>query len=448
MPRVSPKTIWRWSQLLTTILMVIMEWLVRGVITCFFRIVPLSYCLDLLGIPQGAPAYTKEDEEMEMDTCEYIESRGFPSESHFVTTPDGYILGLQRIPSKNSVTCADGADEASNEVSSRQATRGVVLLVHGFMQSSEAFIIRKDSSNSLPLVLAEAGYDVWLGNNRGNKYSCKHATKKPANEDFWDFSLDEMIRYDMPSMIEYVIAQSRAENLTLIGFSQGTAQGFACMSSDPKLAKKVNLFIALAPVSEVRGFSNPVVDNLARARPDFIFLLFGKRSILPSTLFWRKLLSRNVFVKVIDNAVMFLFGWSASCIAPEEKALLYSHIYSFSSVKTVVHWFQIIQSSKFQMFDDCMTVVSSVNPYDRYTTKILPHYRTMQLKCPVACFYGGRDNLPNTKVVLSNIPKDKVALFHKEEEYEHLDFMWAKDTGKKICPRVLSLLKEYNPISI
>jgi len=210
----------------------------------------------------------------------------------------------------------------------------------------------------------------------------------------------------------------------------------------------VNLFVALAPVSEVRGFSNPVVDNLARARPDFIFLLFGKRSILPSTLFWRKLLSRNVFVKVIDKAIMFLFGWSASCIAPEEKALLYSHIYSFSSVKTVVHWFQIIQSSKFQMFDDCMAAVNSLNPYDRYTTKALPHYRTMQLKCPVACFYGGRDNLPNTKAVLANIPKDKVALFHKEEEYEHLDFMWAKDTGKKICPRVLSLLKEYNPISI
>jgi hypothetical protein len=93
-------------------MMVIMEWLVRGVITWFFRIVPLSYCLDLMGIPQRAPQYTKEDEEMEMDTCEYIESRGFPSESHFVTTPDGYILGLQRIPSKNSFTCADGADGA------------------------------------------------------------------------------------------------------------------------------------------------------------------------------------------------------------------------------------------------------------------------------------------------------------------------------------------------
>lgn len=47
--------------------------------------------------PLETPQYTKEDEEMEMDTCEYIESRGYPTESHFATTPDGYVLGLQRI---------------------------------------------------------------------------------------------------------------------------------------------------------------------------------------------------------------------------------------------------------------------------------------------------------------------------------------------------------------
>jgi len=440
---ISPKTIWRWSQLTTAIIMVILEWFIREVLTIFFKVVPLSYCLYLLGITRESRKYTQEEAEMEMDTTEFIESRGFPSESHFATTQDGYFLGLHRIPALRNT---DGADEIPVDADDRLPVRGVVLFVHGFMQSSESFIIRRDSSNSLPLVLAEAGYDVWLGNNRGNKYSCKHATKKPIHDDFWDFSLDEMIRYDLPCMIEYVLAKTGAENLTLIGFSQGTAQGFACMSSNPLLASKVNLFIALAPVSEVRGFSNPVVDQLARARPDFIFLLFGKRSILPSTLVWRKILSRSMFVQAIDTSINFLFGWTASCIDPCEKPLLYAHIYSFSSVKTVVHWFQIIQTTKFQMFDDTLAVNSSSNPYDRYTNTSLPQYRTLQLQCPVALFYGGRDNLPNTKALLANMPKDRVALIHKEDEYEHLDFMWAKDTGKKISPHVLTLLNKYNPI--
>lgn len=407
---------------------------------CVFKVVPLAHCLNLLR-STNVPRYTKEDEEMEMDTCEFIESRGFPTESHFVTTPDHYVLGLHRIPYTKAPT--DGADEGGWE---RQPPRGVVLLVHGFMQSSEAFTIRRDSSNSIPLVLAAAGYDVWLGNNRGNKYSCKHATRKPIHEDFWDFCIDDMIRYDMPTMIQYVLSETGAESLSLIGFSQGTAQGFACLSSNPQLAKRVNLFIALAPVSEVRGFSNPVVDNLARSRPDFIFLLFGKRSILPSTLFWRKVLSRSMFVQTIDKAILFLFGWTAQCIDPAEKALLYSHIYSFSSVKTVVHWFQIIQSAKFQMFDDSLSVPPSPSsgPYDHYTSTCLPQYRTAQLGCPVACFYGGCDNLPNIKALLAALPKDKIVLLHKENEYEHLDFMWAKDIGKKICPKILTLLEQYN----
>ena len=70
-------------------------------------------------------------------------------------------------------------------------------MMHGIIESSDGWIVNGEKSPAA--LVAEAGYDVWLGNQRGNKYSRFHLTKDPddimadleKNEKcFWDFFFD------------------------------------------------------------------------------------------------------------------------------------------------------------------------------------------------------------------------------------------------------------------
>jgi hypothetical protein len=76
------------------------------------------------------------------------------------------------------------------------------------MDTSDCWIM--DHPDEAPgFVMAREGYDVWFGNNRGNRYSRKHKTKDPGDVGFWDFSWKEMGEYDAPAMIDFVLDQTQ-----------------------------------------------------------------------------------------------------------------------------------------------------------------------------------------------------------------------------------------------
>ena len=60
--------------------------------------------------------------------------------------------------------------------------------------------------------------------------------------------------------------------------------------------------------------------------------------MLPSAHSWCQILNPVKFVRVIDTSIRFLFGWTADQISQTRKLVLYHHLYSYSSVKSVVHW--------------------------------------------------------------------------------------------------------------
>ena len=121
-----------------------------------------------------------------VDYCNYF---NYPVESHRITTVDGYILTVFRIQRKYSQITAD---------------LPVVFFQHGLLDSAEGWIIN-DESKAPAFMMANLGYDVWLGNVRGNKYSREHVHYNADQDaEFWQFSFDEMAKYDLPAYFEYV----------------------------------------------------------------------------------------------------------------------------------------------------------------------------------------------------------------------------------------------------
>ena len=79
-----------------------------------------------------------------------------------------------------------------------------ILLMNGANMNADSWVINKQKSQTLPFLLADLGYDVWLGNNRGvNDYS-SHESLTVNDPEYWDFSFAEMGTFDVPAMINYI----------------------------------------------------------------------------------------------------------------------------------------------------------------------------------------------------------------------------------------------------
>ena len=278
-----------------------------------------------------------------------------------------------------------------------------------------------------------------LGNNRGNKYSKKSTRSSPTSHSFWDFSIDQFAFHDIPDSIDYILATTSQPSLSYIGFSQGTAQAFATLSIHPNLNDKVDVFIALAPAMSPAGLHNGVVDALIKASPDVLFLAFGRRSILSSATMWQAILYPPIFVRLIDMSLGFLFNWTSKNISAHQKLAAYPHLYSFTSTKSVVHWFQIIRNKSFQMYDDDTQAPLSIGASERYYK--VAKFPTRNIKTPIVLVYGGSDSLVDINVMLRELPKHTVA---KEiPHFEHLDFLWAEHVETLVFPQVFDALEAY-----
>ncbi|KAI1294236.1 Gastric triacylglycerol lipase [Halotydeus destructor] len=371
---------------------------------------------------------------------ELISSRGYECQAHQVVTSDGYILTVHRVV---------------NAKFSGQSVKPIILN-HGLLSSAGDFLINSpgggagdsdEVGNNLGFELAKRGYDVWLANNRGNKYSLNHTSLTSKQRKFWDFSFDEMAEYDLPAVIDHVLNITGFETVSYVGHSQGTSIMFALLSTQPKYNKLVKPFISLAPVTTVIWATANVrllayEDALIKFfeikggpfLPDKVLSALGKVGCAAAP---------PVSNYICENILFFILGgWDSPQLNATRVPVYVSQDPAGTSSKNMIHWAQGIRQFTFSKFD-----YGLIGNLKKYGKPIPPEYDVSKITNENMAFITAlNDGLADPLDVQLLRERLRVKLIHDERVpyplFNHLDFIWGKDSGKYVNQVVLDILKK------
>lgn len=76
-----------------------------------------------------------------------------------------------------------------------------------------------NGKQSMAFRLVEKGFDVWVNNSRGTKYSLEHKyiDVKREPERYYDFSFHELGIYDMPALFKFVAKNTGFKKVSCVG---------------------------------------------------------------------------------------------------------------------------------------------------------------------------------------------------------------------------------------
>nr|XP_021187651.2 lipase 3 [Helicoverpa armigera] len=359
-----------------------------------------------------------------LNSLQLIAKYGYRPERHTVITNDGYLVNSYRIPSSGPP----------------------VLLVHGIGDSSDSWLVL-GPAKSVAYQLADLGYDVWIYNARGNKYSKGHI-KNLSEKEYWNFSYEEMGTQDLPAVIDYVLQTTSRRNLSYIGFSQGTAIFFVMCSTRPEYNEKINQAILLAPIAWITNTQYPFMDILAQ-NLDLLKTFFDSIGVYDvfannvlSNLYHAKVCREGVPENILCKLEYYIsYGIrNISNLYPEKLPVLASHIPAGVSTKTFVHYFQSYLSKRFQRFDYGSKLNQEV-----YSSMQPPSYDLSLVTAPIYMFSSESDwfstpiDVERLTNRLPNIVRS--VKLNKSLDFTHLEFVYGTRVNEIVNNDIKRILR-------
>jgi pimeloyl-ACP methyl ester carboxylesterase len=347
-----------------------------------------------------------------------VVNKGYALEEHKVYTPDGYILTLHRIPK-------------GRKSSSSTEVRPPVLLVHGISLSSTCWVVN-GPDESLGFILADAGYDVWMHNTRGNTFSTGHISLPTTDSAYWRFSSDEMALMDLPSVIAYMLKATSAKKVSIVTHSQGGSIALMALSSLPALNKKVGVLVLLAPVVYAHYIKSPLLVSFMRATP---------QSLPPQSFFFMSPAVQELFL----NGACQISPLLSTCLSVTEGMFGGSSLITTTQYKR--YWKQWPSSTSLwnslawaENFND--PAQPSFHMFQRG-----PAYNLSRISAPTVLFRGGvdvlstKEDMDRTSAILN--ASGSLRGTSMWADASHMDYIWSMAAAKKVYPLISQVLKEF-----
>ena len=346
---------------------------------------------------------------------EIIESKGFQCQKHTVKTEDGYVLVLFRILG------------AKNEEEGSKLPPA--LLQHGIFDSSDGWVCNGED-HSIPFVLARNNFDVWLSNSRGNKYCKEHDRYQPTSYEFWQFSFNELGRYDIPAVIKYIREVNKSgEKIIYFGHSQGATLMFSGLADNFDFYKNnLKLFVALAPVTKISNLGSTLLSVMTNISVHKIMEKADVCEVCPYSegmSSFANFMNKNA--TTLTNYFIGLISDSDSkeCNNQNSLSVYLKHYPCGTSLKCLLHYIQIMESKKFAHFDyergANIQIYHQIEPPE-YDLKTIQNF-------PIMLITGDKDRLatPDDVRWLYNELKSNVIYFHIASNMGHLSFLIGND---------------------
>ncbi|XP_058093259.1 triacylglycerol lipase 2-like isoform X2 [Magnolia sinica] len=299
---------------------------------------------------------------------------GYPCIEYNVKTEDGFVLSMQRIP--------DGLVKG-NGGNNKQP----VLLQHGVLMDGMTWLL-ESPDQSLGFVLADNGYDVWIANSRGTRWSRGHASLDPAN----------------PGTL-----------IALAAFSQG------------KLTDRIKSAALLCPVAYLSHMTTAIGELAARAFVGEITTWLGIAEFNPkgkAVADFLKTLCANPGVDCFD--LIRSFTGKNCCLNESTVDLFLKYEPQSTATKNMVHLAQTVRDGIIMKYD-YGNGAANIMRYGEirppiYNMSNIPH------DLPLFLSYGGQDALADTRDVgllldaLKFHDGDKLTV-QFVKDYAHADFV-------------------------